>query len=135
MHRALDLGAGYVGQSDFREQFEGGHKGQRFARFVTFRLDARITGNFELLLGDGFAKGTTDDVIQRFVAGLQAVLLFDHLGRHLARTETCDLQGLAHARQTRVGCGFEFLGGDGQINRPLERIGFLHGFGGAHRYS
>ena len=138
MHRALDFGSRHIGQGELGVQLKGRRKGQRFAEGITLRLDARVTGHLEVLLGNRFTKGAANDLVERFITRLQAILLLDHLGRDLARAETGDLQGLTHARQASIGRRIQFFGINGQINRTRQRrdfnLGFLHGFGGAHEF-
>ena len=67
-------------------------------------------------------------------SGLQAMVLLDHLGRYFARAEAGNLEGLTHARQAGIGCGFHFFSGNGQFDCALQWRHFLHGFGGAHEF-
>ena len=84
------------------------------------RLDARIAGHAQVLLAHGLVEARLHGIGDDVRAHLRAILLRDHLDRHLARPEARHLDGLGKAREALVDFALDLLQRHGDAQAALE---------------
>ena len=85
-------------------------------------VNARATGNTQLLGSNGFGENAIQLFSHGFVASLVAILLLDDGERHLARTEARHLDVLAHTLQALFHILLDIGDGDGEIDAAFQFV-------------
>ena len=100
-HRTLDRQAAEVADLHLGIHLEHRRELERAGARVAFALglDARIARHAQVLLAHGLVEARLHGVGDHVRAHLRAVLLRDHLDRHVARAEARHLDGLGEALQ------------------------------------
>ncbi len=120
-HRAFDRDGRQVAQPDVGIDLEHRRKlelvgGGR----VGLRLDARIPGHTDVLLPHRVGKPGLNGIGDHLGAHLRAVLLRDHLHRHLAGPEPRHLHVAREPREAFRHLALDVGDGNGQAQPPLE---------------
>jgi hypothetical protein len=113
--------AGDVADGDFRIDLEG--RTVFDLRRVQVRgldLEMRITRHLQLVADGSLGKGALQALAQYFLLHRRAILLLQHLERHLARAETMHFGRAADAFQPRLNFAAQLLLGDGCAQTALQ---------------
>ncbi len=120
--RTLDRDTAHVTQHDLgidlehRGEFERALGGRR----VILGLDPRIAGDPQVLLTHGVVETFLDRIGNDVRTDLRAVLLRDHLHRHLAGPEARQLDRLGEARQPLADFALDLLQGHRNAQTALQ---------------
>ncbi len=108
-NRPLDLGAGKIPERDLRIHLEHCRKFELVLRRGFLGLDLRISRHAQILRPDRVVEARLHGIRNDVRAHLRAILLRDHLHRHLARTKAGDLRRLGEARKTLLYLAFDLF--------------------------
>ena len=114
--RALERQRGRIAQLNLGVHLENGAEtsDRRFTDFP--RLDARLTGNAQVVFGQGITEGLVDRVAHHLGLDLTAIRLLDHFHRHFAGPETRHAYRTGHFAQA----AFDLLADLGHRHRQTQ---------------